>query len=113
MFARTFAYLIAACLTLLPVCLQETRLHRKCKRFFLSEKPAPNLKSTFDDRARFQIGTMSHVLNNEVVGWEALPEFPAVAPDPTVRDVEVRQGVTMYDKECTDPGGVTGEVRRA
>jgi hypothetical protein len=32
---------------------------------------------------------MSHVLNNEVVGWEALPEFPEVAPDPTVRDVEV------------------------
>lgn len=27
---------------------QELRIHKKSKRLFLSEKPAPNLRSTFD-----------------------------------------------------------------
>ena len=33
---------------------------------------------------------MSHVLNHEVVGWQALPDFPEELPDPSVREVEVR-----------------------
>eukprot|EP00049_Salpingoeca_infusionum_P018335 m.356755 g.356755 ORF g.356755 m.356755 type:complete len:885 (-) comp17622_c0_seq1:169-2823(-) len=64
---------------------KETRLRKKAKRFFLSEKPAPNFKSTFDDRSRYEVGSMSFLLNQECTGWIPLAEFPEDAPDPTVR----------------------------
>jgi AP-3 complex subunit beta len=52
---------------------KETKLHKRAKDFFLSEKPAPNLKSTLEDRSRFQMGTLSHVLNQEANGFIPLP----------------------------------------
>jgi AP-3 complex subunit beta len=69
------------------ILTKDTKLHKKAKKFFLSEKPAPNLRSTFSDRDRFQVGTMSHVLNKECAGWKPLPEFPEDMPDPSVREV--------------------------
>eukprot|EP01147_Barroeca_monosierra_P004363 gene4363-6651_t len=52
---------------------KELRIHKKSKRLFLSEKPAPNLRSTFD-------GSPCH-------GWNALPEFTEDPSDPLLRDV--------------------------
>lgn len=39
------------------------------------------------DRDQFQLGTLSHFINARAAGYKELPDFPAVAPDPTVRSV--------------------------
>ena len=41
------------------------------------------------DRDYFQLGTLSHVLNMRATGYQELPEWPEVAPDPSVRNVEL------------------------
>ncbi|KAI1722080.1 non-SMC mitotic condensation complex subunit 1 domain-containing protein [Ditylenchus destructor] len=52
---------------------------------FLSEKPAPTLHSQFSDREHFQLGTLSHLLNQKCTGYTELPDFPEEQPDPTIR----------------------------
>ena len=41
------------------------------------------------DRDQYQLGTLSHLLNSKAHGYQELPEWPEVAPDPGVRNVEV------------------------
>ena len=41
------------------------------------------------DRDQYQLGTLSHVINSKAYGYQDLPEWPEVAPDPSVRNVEV------------------------
>lgn len=41
------------------------------------------------DRQGFQVGSLSHMINLKASGYQELPEFPEVAPDPSVRNVEV------------------------
>lgn len=45
------------------------------------------------DRDRFQLGTLSHSLNSKATGYQELSDWPAVAPDPSVRNVEVIEPV--------------------
>lgn len=52
---------------------------------FLIEKPAPSLHSKFSDREHYQLGTLSHLLNQKCADYTELPDFPEVAPDPTIR----------------------------
>lgn len=47
----------------------------------------------FSDRDRFQLGTLSHSLNSKATGYQELSDWPAVAPDPSVRNVEVSEPV--------------------
>ena len=39
-------------------------------------------------RSVWQVGSLSHAINAEAIGYLPLPEFPEEAPDPSVRDVE-------------------------
>ncbi|XP_046484470.1 AP-3 complex subunit beta-2 isoform X1 [Neodiprion pinetum] len=64
----------------------ETKLSQFAKKIFLAPKPAPMLESRFKD-SQFQLGTLSHYLDTPCVGHHILPQFPEVAPDPSVRDV--------------------------
>ena len=41
------------------------------------------------DRDQYQLGTLSHVINTRATGYQELPDWPEVAPDPSVRNVEV------------------------
>lgn len=41
------------------------------------------------DRDHFQLGTLSHTLNTKATGYLELSNWPEVAPDPSVRNVEV------------------------
>lgn len=41
------------------------------------------------DRDQYQLGTLSHILNNKTTGYKDLPEWPQEAPDPSVRNVEI------------------------
>lgn len=51
----------------------------------MSKKPAPSIQSQFSDRERFQLGTLSHLLNQKCPNYTDLPDFPIEAPDPTIR----------------------------
>uniref|UniRef100_A0A8C8BK75 AP-3 complex subunit beta n=1 Tax=Otus sunia TaxID=257818 RepID=A0A8C8BK75_9STRI len=65
-------------------------LNKYAKKLFLAQKPAPILESSFKDRDHFQLGSLSHLLNAKAVGYQELPDWPDEAPDPSVRNVEVR-----------------------
>uniref|UniRef100_A0A7E4UZ16 AP-3 complex subunit beta n=1 Tax=Panagrellus redivivus TaxID=6233 RepID=A0A7E4UZ16_PANRE len=58
---------------------------------FMSAKPAPAIHSQYSDRESFQLGTLSHLLNQKCGGYTELPEFPEVMPDPSVRGPPVLQ----------------------
>ncbi|XP_015275055.1 PREDICTED: AP-3 complex subunit beta-1 [Gekko japonicus] len=64
-------------------------LSKYAKKIFLAQKPAPLLESPFKDREHFQLGTLSHTLNMKASGYLELSNWPEVAPDPSVRNVEV------------------------
>lgn len=49
--------------------------------------------SLLSDRDRFQLGSLSHSLNTKATGYQELCDWPAVAPDPSVRNVEVVEPV--------------------
>ncbi|KAM9693657.1 AP-3 complex subunit beta-1 [Trichechus inunguis] len=64
-------------------------LSKYAKKILLAQKPAPLLESPFKDRDHFQLGTLSHTLNTKATGYLELSNWPEVAPDPAVRNVEV------------------------
>uniref|UniRef100_A0A673H168 AP-3 complex subunit beta n=1 Tax=Sinocyclocheilus rhinocerous TaxID=307959 RepID=A0A673H168_9TELE len=68
-------------------------LSRYARRILMAPKPAPVLQSAFKDRDRFQLGTLSHTLNSQANGYLELSDWPAVAPDQSVRIVEVVEPV--------------------
>uniref|UniRef100_A0A674PEE6 AP-3 complex subunit beta n=1 Tax=Takifugu rubripes TaxID=31033 RepID=A0A674PEE6_TAKRU len=68
-------------------------LSKYAKKLFLALKPAPVLESPFKDRDHFQLGSLSHLLNAKAGGYQELPDWPETAPDPSVRNVEVKESV--------------------
>ncbi|CAC5376615.1 AP3B [Mytilus coruscus] len=64
-------------------------LAKYAKKIFLATKPAPVLESKFKDREQFQLGTLSHILNTRATGYQELPDWPEVAPDSSVRNMEL------------------------
>ncbi|BFY98475.1 hypothetical protein BsWGS_01515 [Bradybaena similaris] len=64
-------------------------LAKYAKKVFLATKPAPVLESNFNSRDTYQLGSLSHLLNMKATGYQDLPEWPSVAPDPGVRNVEL------------------------
>ncbi|XP_030046240.1 AP-3 complex subunit beta-2 [Microcaecilia unicolor] len=75
-------------------------LNKYAKKLFLAQKPAPILESSFKDRDHFQLGSLSHLLNSKALGYQELPGWPEEAPDPSVRNVEVKETVPEWTK-CT------------
>ncbi|XP_056874557.1 AP-3 complex subunit beta-1 isoform X1 [Takifugu flavidus] len=71
-------------------------LNKYARRILLAPKPAPVLESTFKDRDRFQLGSLSHSLNSKATGYQELSDWPTVAPDPSVRNVEVIEPVKEW-----------------
>ncbi|XP_037079170.1 AP-3 complex subunit beta-2-like [Pollicipes pollicipes] len=63
-----------------------SRLGKYARRIFMATKPAPRLESSFKDRDQFQLGSLSHYINARASGYRDLPDFPAEAPDPSVRN---------------------------
>lgn len=71
-------------------------LNKYARRILLAPKPAPVLESAFKDRDRFQLGTLSHSLNTKATGYQELSDWPAVAPDQSVRNVEIIEPVKEW-----------------
>nr|XP_030114450.3 AP-3 complex subunit beta-1 isoform X1 [Taeniopygia guttata] len=80
-------------------------LSKYAKKIFLAQKPAPLLESPFKDRDHFQLGTLSHTLNSRATGYLELSDWPEVAPDPSVRNVDVAESA----KEWT---GIPGKPKK-
>ncbi|XP_052395058.1 AP-3 complex subunit beta-2, partial [Carassius gibelio] len=80
-------------------------LSKYAKKLFLALKPAPVLESTFKDRDHFQLGSMSHLLNAKAGGYQELPDWPESAPDPSVRNVELKDSVCARRTVLTGPEG--------
>uniref|UniRef100_A0A8C7SAX3 AP-3 complex subunit beta n=1 Tax=Oncorhynchus mykiss TaxID=8022 RepID=A0A8C7SAX3_ONCMY len=72
-------------------------LSKYAKKLFLALKPAPVLESPFKDRDHFQLGSLSHLLNAKAGGYQVLPDWPEAAPDPSVRNVEVKESVRAVE----------------
>ncbi|KAK1176512.1 AP-3 complex subunit beta-1-like [Acipenser oxyrinchus oxyrinchus] len=83
-------------------------LSKYAKKILLAPKPAPVLESPFKDRDRFQLGTLSHTLNTKASGYLELSDWPAMAPDQSVRNVEVVELFT----ESTAPAGKVKTAKR-
>ncbi|KAJ8396562.1 hypothetical protein AAFF_G00016280 [Aldrovandia affinis] len=84
-------------------------LSKYARRILLAPKPAPVLESAFKDRDRFQLGTLSHTLNTRATGYLELSDWPAAAPDQSVRNVEVIEPV----KERATAAGKTKSKKSA
>lgn len=69
------------------------------KRIFLSPKPVPTMESKYHGREKYQLGSLSHYMNMKANGYNNLPEFPEVAPDSGVRNVEGFMNETPQTKE--------------
>uniref|UniRef100_A0A8D0CFS1 AP-3 complex subunit beta n=1 Tax=Scleropages formosus TaxID=113540 RepID=A0A8D0CFS1_SCLFO len=76
-------------------------LSKYAKRILLASKPAPVLESAFKDRDRFQLGTLSHTLNAKASGYLELSDWPTVAPDQSVRNVEVMEPQSLERQPST------------
>ncbi|KAK2866912.1 hypothetical protein Q8A67_025029 [Cirrhinus molitorella] len=76
-------------------------LNKYAKKLFLALKPAPVLESPFKDRDHFQLGSLSHLLNAKAGGYQELPDWPESAPDPSVRNVEVKDSVIRLLERVT------------
>uniref|UniRef100_A0AAX7VRG7 AP-3 complex subunit beta n=1 Tax=Astatotilapia calliptera TaxID=8154 RepID=A0AAX7VRG7_ASTCA len=74
-------------------------LSKYARRILLAPKPAPGLESAFKDRDRYQLGTLSHSLNLKATGYQELPDWPAVAPDQSVRNVEISAPIVGKTKQ--------------
>ena len=46
------------------------------------------------DLDQFQLGTLSHMINIKANGYQELPDWPDVPPDPSVRNVDVEMSWT-------------------
>lgn len=87
----------------------------------LSEKPSPISQSQFKDREFYQLGTLSHLLNQKCSNYKELPEFCETQPDPSVRkgpEVVIPQDVSikkdsmnlekeLYNDTCEDESDET------
>ncbi|XP_043933750.1 AP-3 complex subunit beta-2 isoform X2 [Protopterus annectens] len=74
-------------------------LSKYARKLFLAQKPAPVLESPFKDRDHFQLGSLSHLLNAKASGYQELPNWPEVAPDPSVRNVEIPEWTKCSARE--------------
>ncbi|EDW00024.1 AP-3 complex subunit beta-2 [Drosophila grimshawi] len=70
-----------------PASAGSTVLTQHARQVFLASKPVPVPESKYRDGNVYQLSSLSHYLNMHATGYKELPVFPAVAPDPSVRNI--------------------------
>lgn len=66
---------------------QSPLVREHAAEIFLALKSVPIFETTFQDRSRFALGSLSHIVNHTAFGYTPIPDFPEVVPDPSVRNV--------------------------
>eukprot|EP00698_Gefionella_okellyi_P003107 TRINITY_DN12904_c0_g1_i1.p1 TRINITY_DN12904_c0_g1~~TRINITY_DN12904_c0_g1_i1.p1 ORF type:complete len:1021 (-),score=279.54 TRINITY_DN12904_c0_g1_i1:233-2959(-) len=77
---------------------------------FLGEKPIPIYRSPSDDRSRFTISTLSHIVAHAASGYTALPDHPTTPSDRKLRDPPADS--TWATKTTTAPPKSTKPTRK-
>lgn len=77
---------------------ETNKLLLHAKNIFLATKPPPITESKFKDRQVYQLGSLSHFLNIRANGYQDLPNFPDVAPDSSLRNVEPIKAPNPWEK---------------
>ena len=75
-------------------------LRQKVKDVLLCEKAPPEFDTKPQDQSRFQLSSMSHIVNHTASGYIALPDFPSAQPDMGLRDVDDRRHLYSDDGVC-------------
>ncbi|KAF9929787.1 AP-3 complex subunit beta-2 [Linnemannia zychae] len=83
---------------------KELNLSDHVKAILLSEKPAPDQENPSRGREKYTVGSMSLVLNRAVAGYETLPDWPKVQPDPSVRRLAATMEAPGYMNDRTGFG---------
>ncbi|KAG0372788.1 AP-3 complex subunit beta-2 [Mortierella sp. AD032] len=83
---------------------KELNLSDHIKAILLSEKAAPIQENPSHGREQYKVGSMSLVLNRVVAGYEALPDWPKVQPDPSVRRLAATMEAPGYMNDRTGFG---------
>jgi AP-3 complex subunit beta len=73
------------------------QLTEKAMDLFTAKKPPAQMNSQFHERSRFQISSMSHMVNHTAFGYEPLPDFPEKKPDASVRNTA--EGIGSYEAD--------------
>jgi hypothetical protein len=76
--------------------IKDTKLHKHAKHLFLSNKPAPALVSHFEQKNRFALSSLSHILDREIQGYKQLPEWTEDPSDPQLRNFEEKVFVRLF-----------------
>ncbi|KAM3720376.1 AP-3 complex subunit [Dirofilaria immitis] len=74
------------CRFLRNLLFSDNKLSAFANEIFITEKPSPTTQSTFKDREQFQLGSLSHFLNQRCRRYRDLPQFPEIASDPSMRN---------------------------
>ncbi|XP_018653568.1 adapter-related protein complex 3, beta subunit [Schistosoma mansoni] len=67
-------------------------------------KPAPIIKSQFEGRSNFRLGTLSHILQHRLSGYRELTDWPTIPPDPWSRVIATppQSTATSNDSEPSE-----------
>eukprot|EP00013_Stygamoeba_regulata_P015458 CAMPEP_0177669180 /NCGR_PEP_ID=MMETSP0447-20121125/23279_1 /TAXON_ID=0 /ORGANISM="Stygamoeba regulata, Strain BSH-02190019" /LENGTH=1036 /DNA_ID=CAMNT_0019175981 /DNA_START=170 /DNA_END=3280 /DNA_ORIENTATION=+ len=76
------------------------------KRLMFATKQPPEMERPSEERARFALGSLSHVVNHVVSGYDPIPDFPEERPDPSVRDTFVGPGADGAAGHASSPYGM-------
>ncbi|CAH8597589.1 unnamed protein product [Heterobilharzia americana] len=82
-----------------PMKLNSTFLSKHARKICLASKPAPIIKSQFDDRSNFRLGTLSHILHRRISGYRDLSDWPIIPPDPWSRIIVTSTASKLNDNE--------------
>uniref|UniRef100_A0A1L8DVV4 AP-3 complex subunit beta n=1 Tax=Nyssomyia neivai TaxID=330878 RepID=A0A1L8DVV4_9DIPT len=88
-------------------------LSRNLQKIFLSRKPAPVMENGAHEGATaLQLGSLSHYLKLKATGYRELPDFPEVAPDTSVRNVQSKLEIVVSGETDLLATEVDGNERR-
>lgn len=88
------------CRFLRNLLFNTTVLSQHAEEIFMAKKPAPSLQSSFKEREQFQLGTLSHALNQRCTRYQDLPNFPQVSSDASMRREANSPEEFKYDDEA-------------
>jgi AP-3 complex subunit beta len=59
---------------------KSNNLQSQAVRLLNAKKPIPSSVSPSEERERFTMGTLSHILSHTVPGYQPIPDWPEQAP---------------------------------
>lgn len=74
----------------------------------LAPKPQPEQNDPFSEKAKYQLGSLSHLFGNALLGYQELPAWPETQPDPTVRNPPQQVASSDDDEDASSSYSSSG-----